>query len=86
MQDLDRGFTPLNFLFSYLPLPSYWRRDVAHKNFNNLFLEIMHRRRTSGNLENADMLGTLMNAVYKDNTKVLEELKGWFTLKQHDLN
>jgi sterol 14-demethylase len=29
-EELDGGFTPLNFMFPNLPLPSYRRRDKAH--------------------------------------------------------
>ena len=29
--DLDKGFTPINFVFPNLPLPHYWRRDAAQK-------------------------------------------------------
>src|SRR5690606_10784980 len=29
--DLDNGFAPINVFFRNLPLPSYWKRDAAHK-------------------------------------------------------
>jgi sterol 14-demethylase len=70
MRDLDRGFTPLNFLFPSLPLPSYRRRDIAHNKFNRLFRDIMHQRRAHRDANHHDMLETLMKATYKDNTKV----------------
>ena len=44
-EDLDRGFTPLNFLFPYLPLPSYWKRDRAQKEMSDFYLGIIESRR-----------------------------------------
>ena len=43
--DLDGGFTPLNFLFPSLPLPSYRRRDIAHQKMRKLFMSIIQNRR-----------------------------------------
>ena len=45
MEDLDGGFTPLNFMFPNLPLPSYRRRDKAQKALSDFYLEIMRKRR-----------------------------------------
>lgn len=45
MEDLDKGFTGLNFLFPNLPLPSYKRRDAAQRAMSNFYLDIMRRRR-----------------------------------------
>ena len=44
-EDLDRGFTPINFLFPYLPLPSYWKRDKAQKEMSDFYLGIIESRR-----------------------------------------
>lgn len=44
-EDLDRGFTPINFLFPYLPLPSYWKRDKAQKEMSDFYLGIIEGRR-----------------------------------------
>ena len=44
-EDLDKGFTPINFLFPNLPLPSYRRRDKAQKAMSDFYLEIMRKRR-----------------------------------------
>jgi len=43
--DLDGGFAPLNFLFSNLPLPSYWKRDIAQKKMSDFYVKIIQRRR-----------------------------------------
>ncbi len=44
IEDLDRGFTPLNFLFPNLPLPSYRKRDKAQREMSNFYLDIMKKR------------------------------------------
>lgn len=44
-QDLDGGFTPVNFLFPNLPLPNYWARDRAHKKISKFYIDIIHQRR-----------------------------------------
>ena len=49
-EDLDGGFTPLNFLFPNLPLPSYRRRDRAHDEMTEFYLDIM-RKRSEGDSE-----------------------------------
>lgn len=43
--DLDGGFTPLNFLFPNLPLPSYRRRDRAQQKMSNFYVNIIKNRR-----------------------------------------
>jgi sterol 14-demethylase len=45
-QDLDGGFTPINFMFPNLPLPSYWRRDRAQKKMSDFYVSIIEKRRT----------------------------------------
>lgn len=46
--DLDGGFTPVNFLFPNLPLESYRKRDVAHKKMSAFYVDIIRKRRESG--------------------------------------
>lgn len=43
--DLDGGFTPLNFLFANLPLESYRRRDRANKKMSEFYVNIIQKRR-----------------------------------------
>jgi sterol 14-demethylase len=43
--DLDNGFTPLNFMFPNLPLPSYRRRDKAHLKMSEFYVNIIKKRR-----------------------------------------
>jgi sterol 14-demethylase len=47
--DLDGGFTPLNFLFPNLPLESYRKRDIAHKKISDFFSNIVKNRRAETN-------------------------------------
>lgn len=68
--DLDKGFTSLNFLFPWLPLPSYRNRDIAHKKMKSLFLDIMKQRRQSNDTENYDMIQALMDSEYRDGKKM----------------
>ena len=44
-EHLDGGFTPLNFMFPNLPLPSYRRRDKAQIEMTNFYLDIMKQRK-----------------------------------------
>jgi len=53
--DLDGGFTPLNFLFPNLPLPSYRKRDIAQKKMSDFYVNIVQRRR-NGSTEDVSLL------------------------------
>ena len=44
--DLDGGFTPINFLFPNLPLESYRKRDRAHKKMSDFYVRIIQKRKT----------------------------------------
>jgi sterol 14alpha-demethylase len=67
-----KGFTPLNFLFPNLPLPSYRRRDQAHIQMRDLFLKIMKERRTANQVDSSDMLAALMDSEYRDGRKMTD--------------
>ncbi|TFY80824.1 hypothetical protein EWM64_g3185 [Hericium alpestre] len=64
--DLDGGFTPLNFLFPNLPLESYRKRDRAQKKMTEFYVNILKKRAdgTSTNDE-TDMLAALQNQSYR---------------------
>lgn len=64
--DLDGGFTPLNFVFPKLPLPSYKRRDVARKRLADFYIGILSKRRMSDEEPPNDMLTALQNQHYKN--------------------
>jgi sterol 14alpha-demethylase len=46
--DLDGGFTPLNFMFPNLPLESYRRRDRAQEKMSKFYQAIVQKRRDQG--------------------------------------
>ncbi|KAK1544935.1 14-alpha sterol demethylase Cyp51A [Colletotrichum paranaense] len=70
--DLDMGFTPVNFLFPWLPLPRNRRRDAAHNKMRDVYEDIIIQRRKNGleSDDEYDMLWNLMNSNYKDGTPV----------------
>lgn len=45
--DLDHGLTPLHWMFSNLPLPSYRKRDVAHEKMSQFYQNILRNRRNN---------------------------------------
>ncbi|KAG9315017.1 cytochrome P450 [Chiua virens] len=63
--DLDGGFTPLNFLFPNLPLESYRKRDIAHKKMSDFYIDIIKKRRQSGD-DAQDMISALISQKYRD--------------------
>ncbi|XP_003969409.2 lanosterol 14-alpha demethylase [Takifugu rubripes] len=64
--DLDGGFTHAAWLLpGWLPLPSFRKRDRAHREIKKIFFKVIEKRRRSG--ENTDdILQTLVDATYKD--------------------
>ena len=46
--DLDGGFTPLNFMFPNLPLESYRKRDRAQKKMSDFYVDIIRKRQKGG--------------------------------------
>lgn len=74
--DLDMGFTPINFVIPWAPLPRNRRRDAAQKKVAELFMGIIRARRQSAiNVKNPkeDMVWNLMSSVYKDGTPVSDQ-------------
>ncbi|KAK4223426.1 cytochrome P450 51 [Podospora fimiseda] len=72
--DLDKGFSPLNFVFGKAPLPVNLRRDAAHAKIRDIYLNIIKERRTSetGPTE-PDMLWNFMESTYKDGTTLSDQ-------------
>lgn len=73
--DLDRGFTPINFVFPHLPLPHYWRRDAAQRIISNTYKDIITQKRKEDDLESShDLISSLMkNAIYRDGTRMSDQ-------------
>lgn len=43
---LDKGFTPINFMFPNLPLPSYRNRDKAQREMSEFYQAIIRKRKS----------------------------------------
>ncbi|KAK4687203.1 hypothetical protein P7C73_g2915, partial [Tremellales sp. Uapishka_1] len=65
-EDLDGGFTPLNFMFPNLPLPSYRRRDAAQKKMSDFYMEIIQKRKAGETDHEFDMISALTGSKYKN--------------------
>eukprot|EP00076_Gallus_gallus_P017230 XP_015136878.1 lanosterol 14-alpha demethylase isoform X2 [Gallus gallus] len=71
--DLDGGFTHAAWLLpAWLPLPSFRRRDRAHRAIKNIFYKVIQKRRSSEEKED-DMLQTLLDASYKDGRPLTDD-------------
>ncbi|KAF4462928.1 cytochrome P450 family 51 (sterol 14-demethylase) [Fusarium albosuccineum] len=70
--ELDLGFTPVNFLFPWAPLPHNRRRDAAHAKMRAVYMDIINERRAQGrDLEQgSDMISNLMRCTYKNGQPV----------------
>lgn len=73
--DLDKGFTPLNFVFSNLPLENYRKRDRAQKKISSTYMNLIKSRRSTGDIEpKRDLIDSLMiNSTYKDGVKMTDQ-------------
>ncbi|KAK9462741.1 cytochrome P450 [Lipomyces oligophaga] len=71
--DLDRGFTPLHFVFPNIPIPATFRRDKAQKKVSDTYMEVINERRRKGKLDNPDLLNVLLKeGVYKDGVRMTD--------------
>lgn len=70
--DLDMGFTPINFMLSWFPLPQNRARDRAQRILSQTYTEIIQARRAgkSTGEKEADMIWHLMESEYKNGTPV----------------
>lgn len=69
--DLDMGFTPINFMLPWAPLPHNRARDNAREAMIKLYSSIVEKRRAGkANKESHDMIWHLMDCKYKDGTPV----------------
>lgn len=66
LEDLDKGFTPINFLFPNLPLPAYKRRDRAQREMSDFYMSIIEKRRSGEHDHEHDMIAALQGSVYKN--------------------
>ncbi|PBP26452.1 14alpha demethylase [Diplocarpon rosae] len=69
--DLDMGFSPINFMLHWAPLPHNRARDHAQQTVAKKYMEIMEsRRKDKKSLENMDIMSQLMRSTYKNGTPV----------------
>lgn len=72
--ELDKGFTPINFVFPNLPLPQYWRRDQAQQKISRTYMELIEHRRKNNDIGDRDLIDTLMkDSVYKDGVRMTDQ-------------
>jgi cytochrome P450 len=71
--DLDMGFSPINFMLSWAPLPHNRARDNARETMIKLYSELVRKRRSgAAKKDSHDMIWHLMDCKYKDGTPVPE--------------
>ncbi|KAI0600790.1 cytochrome P450 [Biscogniauxia sp. FL1348] len=68
--DLDMGFTPVNFMLHWAPLPWNSRRDHAQRTVAKIYMDTIKERRASGETNAQDIMWHLMNSTYKNGVKV----------------
>ncbi|KAL1304989.1 hypothetical protein AAFC00_003893 [Neodothiora populina] len=72
--DLDMGFTPINFMLPWAPLPQNRRRDYAQQKMSQTYMDIIKARREAlAKGEEAgekDMIWNLMTCQYKDGVQI----------------
>ena len=68
---LDMGFSPINFMLPWAPLPHNRKRDYAQQKMTQTYMDIIQERRRAGSKRDADdMIWNLMECSYKDGTPV----------------
>jgi sterol 14alpha-demethylase len=68
--DLDMGFSPINFMLHWAPLPHNRARDHAQRTVAKTYMEIIQNRRAGNEEEKLDIMWQLMRSTYKDGTPV----------------
>ena len=66
---LDMGFSPINFMLPWAPLPHNRKRDFAQNKMAQTYMDIIKARRKAGSQRDADdMIWNLMSSIYKNGT------------------
>ena len=72
--DLDMGFSPINFMLHWAPLPHNRARDHAQRTVANAYMEIIKKRRANPQEDAGhDIMWALMSQKYKDGTPVPDQ-------------
>ncbi|OMJ14618.1 Lanosterol 14-alpha demethylase [Smittium culicis] len=73
---LDASFTPIHFLFKWLPLPSYYSCKSAHEELAQIFSKIIDNRKKDVGNTHEDMLNQFINYKFKDGSKLNDKQVG----------
>ncbi|KAL1882741.1 hypothetical protein VTK73DRAFT_1261 [Phialemonium thermophilum] len=68
--DLDMGFSPVNFMLHWAPLPWNKRRDHAQRTVAKIYMDTIKARRERGETGSQDIMYHLMNSTYKNGVPV----------------
>ncbi|KAL4908976.1 hypothetical protein BDW74DRAFT_75676 [Aspergillus multicolor] len=68
--DLEMGFTPINFILPWAPLPQNRKRDIAHARMRETYMEIINQRRKNPDAQEQDMIWNLMHSTYKNGNPI----------------
>lgn len=68
--DLDMGFTPINFMLPWAPLPQNRTRDHARETVAKIYKDTIAARRKSNEKDAKDIMMHLMNSSYKNGQPV----------------
>jgi sterol 14alpha-demethylase len=68
--DLDMGFSPINFMLHWAPLPHNRARDHAQRTVAQTYMDIIKGRRNRQDEAELDIMLQLMSSTYKDGTPV----------------
>ncbi|KAK3501251.1 cytochrome P450 51 [Neurospora crassa] len=68
--DLDMGFSPINFMLHWAPLPWNNRRDYAQRTVAKIYMDTIKERRARGETGAQDIMWHLMNSTYKGDVPV----------------
>ncbi|KAG6005396.1 lanosterol 14-alpha-demethylase [Claviceps maximensis] len=69
--DLDMGFTPINFMLHWAPLPWNRKRDHAQRTVAKIYMDTIQERRAKGDADKElDIMKHLMKSTYKNGTPV----------------
>lgn len=72
--DLDMGFSPINFMLPWAPLPHNRKRDAANKRMTRLYMDIIQQRKAGGSKKDSeDMIWNLMGSAYKGGQQVPDQ-------------
>ncbi|OAX79967.1 hypothetical protein ACJ72_05706 [Emergomyces africanus] len=73
--DLDKGFSPINFMLPWAPLPHNKKRDAAHARMHAIYTGIIDKRRRAAmtnvsDSQKLDMIWNLMQCTYKSGQRL----------------